>query len=44
MPMQNFITFGLTGGIERVPMQIVLPLAELEALGACPCRSLLLLA
>ena len=39
VPMQNFITFGLTGGIGRVPMQNLLLLAELEALGVCPCRA-----
>ena len=34
----DFITFGRTGGIGRVPMQTLLLLAELGALGVCPCR------
>ena len=42
MPMQNFLIFGLTGGMGRVPMQNLLFLAELKALGVCPCRIFLL--
>ena len=34
----EFITFGRTEGIGCVPMQNLLPLAEPEALGVCPCR------
>ena len=34
----EFITFGSTGSIGRVPMQDLLLLAKLEALGVCPCR------
>ena len=36
MPMQNL--FGRTGGIGCVPMQNLLPFAELKALGVCPCK------
>ena len=34
----EFITFGRTGGIGCVSMQNLLLLAELKALGVCPCR------
>ena len=34
----DFITIGRTEGIGRVPMQNILLLAELKALGVCPCR------
>ena len=34
----ELIAFGRTEGIGRVPMQNLLLLAELEALGVCPCR------
>ena len=34
----EFITFGRTEGIGRVPMQNLLLLAELKVLGVCPCR------
>ena len=34
----EFIAFGRTEGIGRVPMQNLLLLAELKALGVCPCR------
>ena len=34
----EFITFGRTEGIGCVPMQYLLLLAELNALGVCPCR------
>ena len=33
----QFITFGGPEGIGRAPMQKVLLLAELKALGVCPC-------
>ena len=34
----KFITFGRTEGIGCVPMQNLLLLAELKALGVCPCK------
>ena len=34
----EYITFGRTGGIGRVSMRKLLLLAELKALGVCPCR------
>ena len=34
----EFIAFGRTGGIGCVPMQNLLLLAQLKALGVCPCR------
>ena len=34
----KFITFGRTEGIGCVPMRNMLLLAELKALGVCPCR------
>ena len=34
----EFITFDITEGIGCVPMQKLLLLAELKALGMCPCR------
>ena len=39
----EFIAFGRTGGIGCVPMQNLLLLAQLKALGQCPCKFLLLL-
>ena len=40
----KFISFGRTDGIGRVPMPTLSLLAELKALGVCPCRISLLLA
>ena len=34
----EFITLGRTGSIGRVPMQNLLLLAKVKALGACPCK------
>ena len=36
--LAEFITFGRTEGIGCVPLQNLLHLAELGALGVCPCR------
>ena len=35
----EFIAFGKSEGIGRMPMQNLLPLVESGALGVCPCRS-----